>query len=260
MTSTPPRDADEITLPAPRTVLSLDHVSRSFGDGEQRVDAIIDVSLGINPGTFAAVMGPSGSGKSTLLGLAGGLDQPTSGTVSVCGEPLGGMSRDDLARVRRRQLGFVFQDYNLVPTLTAVENVSLPLELDGVSAKRARNAAEIALERVGLPGLADRHIEKMSGGQRQRVAIARGIVGDRRVLLADEPTGALDSATGDDIMTLIRALADEGVAVVLVTHEARHAAWADRVVFLRDGKIVDESQVVSDPMELFSDNPKRGEW
>lgn len=170
------------------------------------------------------------------------------------------MSRDDLARVRRRQLGFVFQDYNLVPTLTAVENVSLPLELDGVSAKRARNAAEIALERVGLPGLADRHIEKMSGGQRQRVAIARGIVGDRRVLLADEPTGALDSATGDDIMTLIRALADEGVAVVLVTHEARHAAWADRVVFLRDGKIVDESQVVSDPMELLSDNPKRGEW
>lgn len=137
MTSTPPRAADEITLPAPRTVLSLDHVSRSFGEGEQRVDAIIDVSLGINPGTFAAVMGPSGSGKSTLLGLAGGLDQPTSGTVSVCGEPLRGMSRDDLARVRRRQLGFVFQDYNLVPTLTAVENVSLPLELDGASAKRS---------------------------------------------------------------------------------------------------------------------------
>ena len=259
MTSTPPRAADEITLPAPRTVLSLDHVSRSFGEGEQRVDAIIDVSLGINPGTFAAVMGPSGSGKSTLLGLAGGLDQPTSGTVSVCGEPLGGMSRDDLARVRRRQLGFVFQDYNLVPTLTAVENVSLPLELDGASAKRARNAAEIALERVGLPDLADRHIEEMSGGQRQRVAIARGIVGDRRVLLADEPTGALDSATGDD-MALIRALADEGVAVVLVTHEARHAAWADRVVFLRDGQLVDESQVVSDPMELLSHNPKCGEW
>ena len=243
MTSTPPRAADEITLPAPRTVLSLDHVSRSFGEGEQRVDAIIDVSLGINPGTFA-----------------GGLDQPTSGTVSVCGEPLGGMSRDDLARVRRRQLGFVFQDYNLVPTLTAVENVSLPLELDGASAKRARNAAEIALERVGLPDLADRHIEEMSGGQRQRVAIARGIVGDRRVLLADEPTGALDSATGDDIMALIRALADEGVAVVLVTHEARHAAWADRVVFLRDGQLVDESQVVSDPMELLSHNPKCGEW
>ncbi|MDU3568319.1 ABC transporter ATP-binding protein [Cutibacterium avidum] len=260
MTSTPPRAADEITLPAPRTVLSLDHVSRSFGEGEQRVDAIIDVSLGINPGTFAAVMGPSGSGKSTLLGLAGGLDQPTSGTVSVCGEPLRGMSRDDLARVRRRQLGFVFQDYNLVPTLTAVENVSLPLELDGASAKRARNAAEIALERVGLPDLADRHIEEMSGGQRQRVAIARGIVGDRRVLLADEPTGALDSATGDDIMALIRALADEGVAVVLVTHEARHAAWADRVVFLRDGQLVDESQVVSDPMELLSHNPKCGEW
>jgi putative ABC transport system ATP-binding protein len=170
------------------------------------------------------------------------------------------MSRDDLARVRRRQLGFVFQDYNLVPTLTAVENVSVPLELDGVSATRARKAAEIALERVGVPELVDRHIEKMSGGQRQRVAIARGIVGDRRVLLADEPTGALDSVTGDEIMALIRTLADEGVAVVLVTHEARHAAWADRVIFLRDGRLVDESQVVSDPMELLNDNPKRGRW
>ena len=170
------------------------------------------------------------------------------------------MSRDDLARVRRRQLGFVFQDYNLVPALTAVENVSVPLELDGVSATRARKAAEIALERVGVPGLVDRHIEKMSGGQRQRVAIARGIVGDRRVLLADEPTGALDSVTGDEIMALIRTLADEGVAVVLVTHEARHAAWADRVIFLRDGRLVDESQVVSDPMELLNDNPKRGRW
>jgi len=170
------------------------------------------------------------------------------------------MSRDDLARVRRRQLGFVFQDYNLVPTLTAVENVSVPLELDGVSATRARKAAEIALDRVGVPELVDRHIEKMSGGQRQRVAIARGIVGDRRVLLADEPTGALDSVTGDEIMALIRTLADEGVAVVLVTHEARHAAWADRVIFLRDGRLVDESQVVSDPMELLNDNPKRGRW
>ena len=160
----------------------------------------------------------------------------------------------------RDRLGFVFQDYNLVPTLTAVENVSVPLELDGVSATRARKAAEIALERVGVPELVDRHIEKMSGGQRQRVAIARGIVGDRRVLLADEPTGALDSVTGDEIMALIRTLADEGVAVVLVTHEARHAAWADRVIFLRDGRLVDESQVVSDPMELLNDNPKRGRW
>lgn len=147
-----------------------------------------------------------------------------------------------------------------MPTLTAVENVSVPLELDGVSATRARKAAEIALDRVGVPELVDRHIEKMSAGQRQRVAIARGIVGDRRVLLADEPTGALDSVTGDEIMALIRTLADEGVAVVLVTHEARHAAWADRVIFLRDGRLVDESQVVSDPMELLNDNPKRGRW
>lgn len=247
-------------MPAGRTVLSLDHVSRSFGEGERRVNALVDVSLGVDPGSFVAVMGPSGSGKSTLLGIAGGLDQPTSGTVSVCGECLVGMSRDDLARVRRRHLGFVFQDYNLVPTLTAAENVSLPLELDGVPADQARRAAEIALERIGMPELADRHVEKMSGGQRQRVAIARGIVGDRRVLLADEPTGALDSATGDEVLSLVRTLADEGVAVVLVTHEARHAAWADRVVFLRDGRLVDESTVVNDPMSLLSDNPRRGEW
>ena len=260
MTSPPSRAADQITPTVQRTVLSLDHVSRSFGEGEQRVDAIVDVSLGVNPGTFAAVMGPSGSGKSTLLGLAGGLDQPTSGTVPVCGEPLGGMSRDDLARVRRRQLGFVFQDYNLVPTLTAVENVSVPLELDGVSATRARKAAEIALDRVGVPELVDRHIEKMSGGQRQRVAIARGIVGDRRVLQADEPPGTLDTLTGGDLKDTLRPLADERFDDQLQAAEARHAAWADRVIFLRDGRLVDESQVVSDPMELLNDNPKRGRW
>lgn len=256
----PSRAADALVEPHARTVLGLDHVSRVYGSGEQAVHALRDISIDVEPGTFLSVMGPSGSGKSTLLGLAGGLDQPSEGVVSVCGQSLNGMSRDDLARIRRRQLGFVFQDFNLVSTLTALENIALPLELDGVGARQARAVATEALERIGLPELGDRFIEEMSGGQRQRIAIGRAIVGDRRLLLADEPTGALDSATGDEVMALIRQLADEGVAVVLVTHEARHAAWADRVVFLRDGRLVDESAVVSDPMSLLADGPRRGDW
>ena len=233
-------------------VLELDHVSRVYGSGAAAVKALDDVSLTVDDGAFVAVMGASGSGKSTLLGIAGGLDQATSGTVSMLGEPLAGRSRDDLARLRRQSLGFVFQDFNLVPTLTAVENIALPLELDGVNAKQARVQALAALERVGLPELADRFIEQMSGGQRQRIAIARAIVGDRRLVLADEPTGALDSHTGDGIMALLRQLADEGIAVILVTHEARHAGWADRVVFLRDGSIIDESRRLGDPSELLT--------
>ncbi len=233
-------------------VLELDHVSRVYGSGAAAVKALDDVSLTVDDGAFVAVMGASGSGKSTLLGIAGGLDQATSGTVSMLGEPLAGRSRDDLARLRRQSLGFVFQDFNLVPTLTAVENIALPLELDGVNAKQARVQALAALERVGLPELADRFIEQMSGGQRQRIAIARAIVGERRLVLADEPTGALDSHTGDGIMALLRQLADEGIAVILVTHEARHAGWADRVVFLRDGSIIDESRRLGDPSELLT--------
>ncbi len=256
----PIRAADAPAGPPSRTVLGLDHVSRIYGSGEQAVHALRDVSIDVEPGTFVSVMGPSGSGKSTLLGLAGGLDQPSEGVVTVCGQSLNGLPRDDLARIRRRQLGFVFQDFNLVSTLTALENIALPLELDGVGAKQARTVASEALERIGLPARGDRYIEEMSGGQQQRVAIGRASVGDRRLLLADEPTGALDSATGDEVMALIRQLADEGVAVVLVTHEARHAAWADRVVFLRDGRLVDESAVISDPMSLLADGPRRGDW
>ena len=236
--------------------LEMRQVCRSFGSGDTAVDALTDLDLVVHPGEFIAVMGPSGSGKSTLLGIAGGLDHATAGEVLVAGVPLGGKSRDELARLRRRSLGFVFQDFNLVPTLTAIENISLPLELDGVSPVDARGLADTALTRVQLPELADRFIEQMSGGQRQRVAIARAIVGDRRLILADEPTGALDSNTGDEIMALLRDLADDGVAVVLVTHEARHAGWADRVVFLRDGRQVDQTQVVTDPRVLLN-SPRR---
>ncbi|MDN5564359.1 MAG: ABC transporter ATP-binding protein [Luteococcus sp.] len=223
-------------------VLEMRGVTRSYGSGDAQVLALDGLDLTLLPGEFIAVMGPSGSGKSTLLGLAGGLDAPTGGQITLAGTPLSGKSRDDLARLRRRSVGFVFQDFNLVPSLTAIENVMLPLELDGSSTKEARAAAEVALRRVGLTELADRTMDQMSGGQRQRIAIARAICGDRRLILADEPTGALDSNTGDEVMALLRDLADEGVAVILVTHEARHAGWADRVVFLRDGRQTDQAQ------------------
>jgi putative ABC transport system ATP-binding protein len=194
-------------------------------------------------------MGPSGSGKSTLLTLAGGLDRPTSGTVSVEGTDLASLGNQGRARMRRTSIGYVFQDFNLIPALTAAENVALPGELDGQRPRAARTAARLALEEVGIGDLADRFPDEMSGGQQQRVAIARAVVGDRRLILADEPTGALDTETGEDILRLLRARCDAGAAGVLVTHEARHAAWADRVVFLRDGVVVDESG--ADPVDVL---------
>ena len=226
-------------------VLQLTAVTRVHGEGEAAVRALDDVDLAVHAGELVAIMGPSGSGKSTLLHLAGGLDQPTGGAVVVEGTLLGGLSAKDLARLRRRTLGYVFQDLNLVPALTAAENVALPRELDGVRSRRARREAEAALEEVGLAGLGDRFPDDMSGGQQQRVAIARALVGERRLVLADEPTGALDSTTGEAVMAMLRARCDAGAAGVLVTHEARHAAWADRVVFLRDGRVVDSSVYVA---------------
>jgi len=227
------------------SVLELRGVTRTHGSGEAEVHALQGISLTVGAGELVAVMGPSGSGKSTLLHLAGGLDTPTTGQVLVEGTDLGSLSRKALARVRRRSVGYVFQDFNLVPALTAAENVALPRELDGASARSSRKEALAALEEVGIPELADRFPDDMSGGQQQRVAIARALVGDRRLVLADEPTGALDSTTGEAVMALLRARCDAGAAGVLVTHDARHAAWADRVVFLRDGLVVDESVYVT---------------
>jgi putative ABC transport system ATP-binding protein len=154
---------------------------------------------------------------------------------------LGALPRKALAAVRRRSIGYVFQDFNLVPALTAAENVALPRELDGMSARRARVEALTALDEIGIGELADRFPDELSGGQQQRVAIARALIGERRLVLADEPTGALDSSTGEAVLAVLRARCDEGAAAVMVTHESRHAAWADRVVFLRDGRLVDES-------------------
>ncbi|WP_053652018.1 ABC transporter ATP-binding protein [Streptomyces sp. XY431] len=222
-------------------VLHLDHVTRVHGQGAAEVQALRGVDLKVRPGEFVAVMGPSGSGKSTLLTLAGGLDSPSTGQVLVEGVALGGLGRKRLAEVRRRSVGYVFQDYNLIPALTAAENISLPRELDGLSARAARREALTALEELGIPELADRFPDDMSGGQQQRVAIARALIGDRRLVLADEPTGALDSTTGESVLAVLRARCDAGAAAMMVTHEARHAAWADRVVFLRDGRMVDES-------------------
>jgi putative ABC transport system ATP-binding protein len=197
-------------------------------------------------------MGPSGSGKSTLLHIAGGLDTPTSGQVLVEGRDLAALSASASAAVRRRSVGYVFQDLNLLPSLSALENVALPRELDGVRSREARREARAALEEVGLAELADRFPDEMSGGQQQRVAIARALVGPRRLLLADEPTGALDSTTGEDVLRVLRGRCEAGAAGVLVTHEARHAAWADRVVFLRDGVVVDQSGPVAGAESLLS--------
>ncbi|WP_017571347.1 ABC transporter ATP-binding protein [Nocardiopsis halotolerans] len=212
-------------------------VGRVHGRGPSRVAALTGVDLEVVPGELVAVMGPSGSGKSTLLTLAGGLDSPTEGDVAVGGRNLAGLDARARARLRRRRIGYVFQDFNLIPSLTAVENVSLPLELDGVATRAARREARSALAEVGLAGTDDRFPEQMSGGQRQRVAIARALVGPRRLVLADEPTGALDSATGEEVVTVLRDRVDQGAAGLMVTHDSRYAAWADRTVFLRDGRV-----------------------
>ncbi|MGC9666392.1 ABC transporter ATP-binding protein [Planosporangium sp. 12N6] len=234
------------------TVLELRDVHRTHGDGDTAVHALRGLSLNVRPGELVAVMGPSGSGKSTLLNLAGGLDRPTSGEVAVEGQVLGTMSRRRLAEVRRRSIGYVFQAFNLLPSLTAAENVALPLELDGVGVRKARREALRSLAELELTHLADRFPDQMSGGQQQRVAIARALVGPRRLVLADEPTGALDSETGEAVLRVLRARIDAGAAGVLVTHEARHAAWADRVIFLRDGVVVDSSGPLAQPEQLLA--------
>jgi putative ABC transport system ATP-binding protein len=222
-------------------VLQLRDVARVHGSGPAAVHALRGVTIDVRPGELVSVMGPSGSGKSTLLTLAGGLDSPTGGEVVVEGQILSQLDVRAVAALRRRAVGYVFQDFNLIPALTAAENVALPRELDGVRMRAARREALAVLEEVGIAEQADRFPDELSGGQQQRVAIARAIVGDRRLILTDEPTGALDSETGEDVLRLLRARVDAGAAGILVTHEARHAAWADRVVFLRDGRMVDET-------------------
>ncbi|MBL8777019.1 MAG: ABC transporter ATP-binding protein [Acidimicrobiales bacterium] len=221
----------------------MSDVVKRFGSGATEVRALTDVSLTVEAGEFVAVMGPSGSGKSTLLHVAGGLERPEAGRVQVQGIDLADLDAAGLATMRRRDVGYVFQRLNLVPTLTAVENVALPLELDGMGHRRARREAMEALGRVAVDGPLDRYPDDLSGGQQQRVAIARAIVGDRRLLLADEPTGALDSVTADAVIELLATLVQERhCALVLVTHEPRFASWADRIVRVRDGRLTEETR------------------
>lgn len=226
-------------------------VTRIHGTDATEVRALVGVNLRVEPGELVAVMGPSGSGKTTLLSLAGGLDTPTSGEVVVDGDDLVRLSRTQLAALRRRKIGYVFQQFNLIEGLRAVENVSVPLELDGVDRREATREARRALELVGLGSLAERFPDALSGGEQQRVAIARAIVGDRKLLLADEPTGALDTVTGEDVLRLMRGHCERGGAGIVVTHDARLAAWADRVIFLRDGRIVDETTAQAGPDGLL---------
>ena len=233
-----------------KIVLSMRRIGRTHGQGAQRVDALVDIDLDIAAGEWGAITGRSGSGKTTLLNIAGGLDEPTTGKVRVGRSHLGDMNKTDLAKLRRQSIGYVFQDFNLLPTLTAVENVSLPLELDGMGLAEAKRHAMTSLDQVGLRAMANRYPDQLSGGEQQRVAIARGLVGPRTLLLADEPTGALDDLTSETILKLIRARCDDGAAAVMVTHEPSFAAWADRVVRLKDGRIESITEGSSIPLSL----------
>jgi putative ABC transport system ATP-binding protein len=240
------------------SMLELRQVTRSYGQGSAEVHALRAVSLTADEGTMVAVMGPSGSGKSTLLTIAGTLEEPTSGEVLIAGQPVSKLSRSAKARLRRRVIGYVFQDFNLLPGLTAAENVSLPLELDGVAGRRARGAALDALGGLGLSERAGHYPDQLSGGERQRIAIARAMVGERKLLLADEPSGALDSVNAEAVMRLIYdACKNAGKSAVVVTHDAQLASWADRVVFLRDGQVVDQTTPASGPEYLLA--PERNQ-
>lgn len=237
-------------------ILELDGVSKVYGEEPTEVHALRDVDLSVEAGELVAIMGPSGSGKSTLLTIAGSLEEPTHGEVKINGAALSSMSRNERAALRRRYIGYVFQDFNLLAGLTAVENVTLPLELDGMSARAARSLGLEALEHLGVAAHAARFPDELSGGERQRVAIARAIVGQRSLLLADEPTGALDSVNGEAVMKLLRSACKRGLAGVVVTHDAQLAAWADRVVFVRDGRVVDQTVRRVGPESLLTPEPQ----
>jgi putative ABC transport system ATP-binding protein len=234
------------------SILELHEVTKVYGAGATAVRALDGIDLVVGAGELVAVMGPSGSGKSTLLTIAGTLEEASSGTVTIDGVAVAGLSRNARAGLRRRSIGYVFQDFNLLAGLTAAENVALPLELDGTSARAARTTGLAALDELGLSERAGRYPDELSGGERQRVAIARAVVGERRLLLADEPTGALDSVSGETVMRLLRGACQRGVAGVIVTHDAQLAAWADRVVFLRDGRVVDHTSPVPGPESLLT--------
>jgi putative ABC transport system ATP-binding protein len=221
-------------------VIELADVTKVYQTGDVALRALDGVTLQVDAGEFVAIMGSSGSGKSTLMNIVGCLDRPTSGTYTLAGKHVSGMSRGDLAKIRNRTLGFVFQQFNLLARTSALENVELPLEYGGVSSRARRDRALHALDRVGLGNRVHHHPNQLSGGQQQRVAIARAIVNDPKVILADEPTGALDSRTSIDVMRIFQELWRAGITVVLVTHEADVAEYASRVVNMKDGQVLSD--------------------
>ena len=228
-------------------IVEVENLSRVYGSGETAVTALDGVSLSVNSGEFVAIMGPSGCGKSTLLHLIGGLDKPDAGSVKVADTELAKLSDGDLTRLRRREIGFVFQFFNLIPVLSATENAALPLVLDGKGQKEADEKAEEWLDKVGLSSREDNRPDQLSGGQQQRVAIARALAADPKLVLADEPTGNLDSKAADEVAGLLQQVASEwGRAVVMVTHDPRIAAFAHRLVVMKDGRIVSDQETEGD--------------
>jgi putative ABC transport system ATP-binding protein len=228
-------------------IIQTENLTKIYGHGETAVTALHHLNLSVEAGEFVAIMGPSGCGKSTLLHLMGGLDQATEGRVWLDGHELSKLDDTRLTEMRRHKIGFIFQFYNLIPVLTAIENAALPLILDGVKQAEARATAIEWLKRVGLADQLTHRPDQLSGGQQQRVAIARALVTEPALVMADEPTGNLDSRSADEIATLLRQVSDKwGRAVLMVTHDPRIAAYADRIVFLKDGTIIDETRLSGD--------------
>jgi putative ABC transport system ATP-binding protein len=234
-------------------MIELKDVRRAYGQGASAVQALKGISVGIAAGSMTAIVGPSGSGKSTLLNLLGALDQPSSGQVLLAGHDLGKLDDDARTRLRREKIGFVFQFFNLLPTLTAKENVMLPAKLAGRGGAATEARARELLERVGLASRMNHRPDQLSGGEMQRVALSRALIMDPPVLLADEPTGNLDSRTGADVMQLLRGAVDQRRTVILVTHDPRIARIADRVLTIRDGELASDQAVQPEPArEVFA--------
>jgi putative ABC transport system ATP-binding protein len=238
-----PSSATAPLAPAAAALVRAEEIEKIYQAGDVPIAALRGVSLELFAGDFVAIMGASGSGKSSFMNVMGCLDRPTRGTYLLDGVDVSRLSRDGLARVRGRSIGFVFQGFNLLPRTSAVENVELPMLYQGVAARERRARAAAALERVGLEGRLDHTPSQLSGGQQQRVAIARALVNRPKLLLADEPTGALDSRTSDEVMALFQALNDEGITILLVTHEPDVAEHARRIITFKDGRILSDQPV-----------------
>ncbi|MBN1810560.1 MAG: ABC transporter ATP-binding protein [Anaerolineae bacterium] len=226
------------------SIIQTENLTKIYGAGDTAVTALDHVNLRVDEGEFVAVMGPSGCGKSTLLHLIGGLDRVTEGRVLLDGNDIATLDDTHVTELRRRKVGFVFQFYNLIPVLTAIENAALPLTLDGVKADEARERAINWLKRMGLEDRLSNRPDQLSGGQQQRVAIARALVAEPALILADEPTGNLDSRAGDEIAGLLKQISEEWKrAILMVTHDPRIAAYSDRIIFLKDGRVADETRL-----------------